>query len=90
MQFSVLKTVLKAFEDAIAEVSFNVRELQQIVVLSSHFIHVLSIQILPMINLIFQIHRILVSLQLFTFEEKLKLLDRLLEGLLFFQETFAS
>ena len=90
MQLSVLKTVLKAFEDAIAEVSFNVRELQQIVVLSSHFIHVLSIQILPMINLIFQIHRILVSLQLFTFEEKLKLLDRLLESLLFFQETFAS
>ena len=90
MQLSVLKTVLKAFEDAIAEVSFNVRELQQIVVLSSHFIHVLSIQILPMINLIFQIHRILVSLQLFTFEEKFKLLDRLLESLLFFQETFAS
>ena len=90
MQFSVLKTVLKAFEDAIAEVSFNVRELQQIVVLSSHFIHVLSIKILPMFNLILQIHRILVSLQLFAFEEKLKLLDRLLEGLLFFQETFAS
>ena len=90
MQLSVLKTVLKAFEDAIAEVSFNVRELQQIVVLSSNFIHVLSIQILPMINLIFQIHRILVSLQLFTFKEKLKLLDRLLESLLFFQETFAS
>ena len=86
----MIKTVLKAFEDAIAEVPLDVRELQQIDVLSPHFIHIFSIQILPMIDLILQIHRIFVSLQLFTFEEKPKLLDRLLEGFLFFQEIFAS
>ena len=86
----MIKTVLKAFEDAIAEVPLDVRELQQIDVLSPHFIHIFSIQILPMIDLILQIHRIFVSLQLFTFEEKPKLLDRLLEGFLFFQKIFAS